>query len=104
MERKQVLLHGHEAATSSNHDHEHFLTSHPRNLENGTHFSYFRHASKYDLVTLKWAVFPSYGKDFMKNAVFWDVEPCRHCVNRRFGGTYRLHLKGRRKNQQMAAD
>jgi hypothetical protein len=28
----------------------------------------------------------------MKNAVFWDVEPYRSCVNRRFGGTYRLHL------------
>jgi hypothetical protein len=29
-----------------------------------------------------------------KNAVFWDVPPCRSCVNRRFGGTYRLHLQG----------
>jgi hypothetical protein len=32
----------------------------------------------------------------MKNAVFWDVTPCRSCVNRRFGGTYRLHLQGRK--------
>jgi hypothetical protein len=31
----------------------------------------------------------------MKNAVFWDVAPCRSCPNRRFGGTYRLHLQGR---------
>jgi hypothetical protein len=31
----------------------------------------------------------------MKNAVFWDVAPCRSCVNRRFRGTYRLHLEGR---------
>jgi hypothetical protein len=31
----------------------------------------------------------------MKKAVFWDVAPCRSCVNRRFGGTYRLHLQGR---------
>jgi hypothetical protein len=23
----------------------------------------------------------------MKNAVFWDVAPCRSCVERRFGGT-----------------
>jgi hypothetical protein len=30
----------------------------------------------------------------MKNAVFWDVAPCRSCVNRRFRGTYRLHLQG----------
>jgi hypothetical protein len=32
----------------------------------------------------------------MKSAVFWDVAPCRSCVNRRFGGTYRLHLQGRK--------
>jgi hypothetical protein len=30
----------------------------------------------------------------MKNVVFWDVALCRSCVNRRFGGTYRLHLQG----------
>jgi hypothetical protein len=29
----------------------------------------------------------------MKNAVFWDAAPCRYCVNRRFGGMYRLHLQ-----------
>jgi hypothetical protein len=32
----------------------------------------------------------------MKNFVFWDVALCRSCVNRRFGGTYRLHLQGRK--------
>jgi hypothetical protein len=32
----------------------------------------------------------------MKNAVFWDVVPCRSCVNRRFGGTYSLRLQGRK--------
>jgi hypothetical protein len=32
----------------------------------------------------------------MKNAVFWDVALCRSCVNRRFGGTYRLHLQDRK--------
>jgi hypothetical protein len=32
----------------------------------------------------------------MKNAVFWDVAPCRSCLNRRFGVTYRLHLQGRK--------
>jgi hypothetical protein len=32
----------------------------------------------------------------VKNAVFWDVAPRRSCVNRRFGGTYRLHLQGRK--------
>jgi hypothetical protein len=32
----------------------------------------------------------------MKNAVFWDVAPWRSCVNLRFGGTYHLHLQGRK--------
>jgi hypothetical protein len=32
----------------------------------------------------------------MKNAVFWNVTPCSFCVNRRLGGSYRLHLQGRR--------
>jgi hypothetical protein len=31
----------------------------------------------------------------MKNAVFWYVASCRSCeMNRRFEGTYRLHLQG----------
>jgi hypothetical protein len=34
-----------------------------------------------------------------KKAVFWDVASCRYCVNRRFGGTYRLHLQARRKEK-----
>jgi Ca2+/Na+ antiporter len=38
----------------------------------------------------------------MKKAVFWDVAPCRYCVNRRFGGTYRLHLHGRREKNPRA--
>jgi hypothetical protein len=29
----------------------------------------------------------------MKNAVFWDVAPCRSSVNRRFGGTCHLHIQ-----------
>jgi hypothetical protein len=34
----------------------------------------------------------------MKTIIFWDVTPCSllRC-KRRFGGTYRLHLQGRRK-------
>jgi hypothetical protein len=32
----------------------------------------------------------------MKNAVFWYVVPYRSCVDRRFGGTYRLHFQGRK--------
>jgi hypothetical protein len=36
----------------------------------------------------------------MKNAVFWDVTLCSSCVNRRFGGTYCLHLQGRKISEQ----
>jgi hypothetical protein len=32
----------------------------------------------------------------LKKAVFWDVAPCESCKNRRFGGTCRLHLQGRK--------
>jgi hypothetical protein len=32
----------------------------------------------------------------MKKVVFWDVALCRSWVNRRFGGTYRFHLQGRK--------
>jgi hypothetical protein len=32
----------------------------------------------------------------LKNTVFWDVAPCRSCVNWRFGGMYHLHLQGRK--------
>jgi hypothetical protein len=31
----------------------------------------------------------------LKNIVFWDVALCGSGLNRRFGGTYRLHLQGR---------
>jgi hypothetical protein len=30
----------------------------------------------------------------MKNVVFWDVALYGSCKNRRFRGTYRLHLQG----------
>jgi hypothetical protein len=45
------------------------------------------------LFTVRFEVFTAVT---MKRAVFWDVAPCRNGVNRRFGGTYRLHLQGRR--------
>jgi hypothetical protein len=35
-------------------------------------------------------------KETLKNVVFWDVAPCSSFMNRRFGGTYRLHLQGRK--------
>jgi hypothetical protein len=39
----------------------------------------------------------------MKNAIFWDVAPCRSSVNRRFRGTYRLHLQGRKVREEEPA-
>jgi hypothetical protein len=39
----------------------------------------------------------------MKNAVFWDVAPCSSCMNRRFGGTYRLHLQGRKIRERVTS-
>jgi hypothetical protein len=39
----------------------------------------------------------------MKNAVFWDVEPCKSCeMNRLFIGTYLLHLQGRKFSERRA--
>jgi hypothetical protein len=32
----------------------------------------------------------------IKNFDFWDVAPCRSCVNQRFGEIYHLHLQGRK--------
>jgi hypothetical protein len=33
----------------------------------------------------------------MKSTIFWDITPCSSLsVNRRFGGTYRLHLQGQK--------
>jgi hypothetical protein len=37
---------------------------------------------------------------FVKNSVFRDVALCRSYVNRRFGGTYRLLLEGRKIREQ----
>jgi hypothetical protein len=35
-----------------------------------------------------------------KSSVFWDITPCSPLsVNRRFGGSYRLHLQGRKISQ-----
>jgi hypothetical protein len=45
---------------------------------------------------LKYVRFEAFTAVTMKNVVFWDVALCRSSVNRRFGGTYRLHLQGRK--------
>jgi hypothetical protein len=37
---------------------------------------------------------------FIKSIIFWSITPCSPLkVNRHFGGTYRLHLQGRRIRQ-----
>jgi hypothetical protein len=39
----------------------------------------------------------SVGFEVTKSTIFWDITPCSPLsVNRRFGGTYRLHIQGRR--------
>jgi hypothetical protein len=50
----------------------------------------------YDLVRLFYTYvgFEVFTAVTMKTAVFWDVALCRSSVNRRFRGTYRLHLQG----------
>jgi hypothetical protein len=35
-------------------------------------------------------------KSFLKIAVFWDIVPCGSYMNQRLGGTYHLHLQGRK--------
>jgi hypothetical protein len=40
----------------------------------------------------------------MKNATFLDVAPRRSCANRRFGGTYRLHLQGRKIHERRTSE
>jgi hypothetical protein len=52
---------------------------------------------------IKYVRFEIFTAVTMKNAVFWDVALCRSCVNRRFGGMYRLHLQGRKIREQVAA-
>jgi hypothetical protein len=41
---------------------------------------------------------------FMNVAIFWDLAPCSPYVNRRFGGTYHLHLQGRKSLRQETSD
>jgi hypothetical protein len=47
-------------------------------------------------VRLNYVRFEGFTAVTMKNAVFWDVTPCRFCMNWRFGGTYRLQLQDRK--------
>jgi hypothetical protein len=51
--------------------------------------------------TSKYLRFEVFTAVTIKNVVFWDVAPCRYFVNRRFGGTYLLHLHGIRNPRAM---
>jgi hypothetical protein len=45
-------------------------------------------------ITLYNVGFEVYTAVIMKSIIFWDISPCSPLsVNRRFGGTYRLHLR-----------
>jgi hypothetical protein len=64
-------------------------------------YSVFKHIltlfSKFQFVTAYFSQFDFVRiKNYFKNGVFWDVALCTSWVNRRFGGTYRFHLKGRK--------
>jgi hypothetical protein len=36
----------------------------------------------------------------MNAAIFWDIAQCNPYVNRLFGGTYHLHIQGRKSAEQ----
>jgi hypothetical protein len=36
----------------------------------------------------------------MSVAIFWNIAQCSPYVNQRFGGTYHLHLQGRKSEEQ----
>jgi hypothetical protein len=47
--------------------------------------------------TLKCIVASKANQMFQKSTIFWDITPCSPLkVSRRYGGTYRLHHRGRR--------
>jgi hypothetical protein len=81
----------------------------------GTENSYIQndvliHPTVWSLITFihRWHSEPSFHRGKcelrtlwgMKSNIFWDITPCSPLnVNRRFGGTYHLHLPGRRINR-----
>jgi succinylglutamate desuccinylase len=36
--------------------------------------------------------------------MFWDIAPCSRYMNRRFGGTYHLHLQGRKSAEKETSE
>jgi hypothetical protein len=64
------------------------LDNHDRNLSSRNHYSFVG--------------FEVFTAVVMKGIIFWDMTPCSPLsCTRRFGGTYRLHLQGRRIVQQI---
>jgi hypothetical protein len=66
-------------------------------------YHYLSHVSAATLVPLENSTgnFPIRYINYIviQNTIFWDITSCSPLsVNRRFGGTYRLHLQGRRNN------
>jgi hypothetical protein len=54
---------------------------------------------------LNWATLLPTKYFILKNAVFWGVAPCRCSgLNRRFGGSYRLHLQGRKISERRTSE
>jgi hypothetical protein len=52
----------------------------------------------------KYVAFEVFTAVVMKSIIFWDVTPCSTLsFARRFGGTYRLHLQGRRNKSSKPA-
>jgi hypothetical protein len=48
-------------------------------------------------ISIKYVGFEAFTVAVMKSTIFWDITPCSPLsVNRRFRGTYRLHLQGQR--------
>jgi hypothetical protein len=63
----------------------------------------FKSGNEYKWLSIRsnggiWVELPGFivTEDILKDAIFWDVAPFRSCVSQRFGGTYRLHLQGRK--------
>jgi hypothetical protein len=82
----------------------HFETRGFRKLVNAvTHLDGIQGAARFESrqePEVSCVIFEVFTAVTLKNAVFWDVAPCRSCVNRSFGGTYRFHLQDRKIGEQ----
>jgi hypothetical protein len=75
-----------------------FLNSHTHSFV-ALHILTYTYATRESFVMVKKTVvgFGVFTAVVLKSTIFWDMTPCSPLsYNRRFGGTYRLHLQGRR--------